>query len=487
MASIKSIQIGKDTYDFNKLQSDNAVVEVVGDTINNFANKLQFGRHVDTSNSENLLVVGNGSGEDAKSNALELTYNGELKAQTEVVVGEHRLTNKLDKEDFDFAEENDIIKLFRNPITKIFLSDGSIIEENIIGEFNLSEANKLKVTKVILGANVTSIGSSAFCKNSPSKDDIMPLEEIYIPETITKIGDGAFDHCKKIKSIVLPKSIQEIGNDCFGRCWELELNINSKLSNINFGNECFYGCKKVFFERDNSFTYENYGNEIIDLNTNSIIYGNENAIIPDYVTKIGNSAFAHQNRLTNIVISDNITYIGDWAFCQCLNLQTITLPSNLTYLGKSCFQYCQITDITIPEGITKIYDDTFDNTKLENINLPTSLTLIGEWAFSNSKIKSITIPDSVTSIGQLSFYNCLNLTSIKLSSNLSNLPYGLFFACKNLKHIEITNKNTTLAASVFYQVPNGGTFYCYQEWYDKIVASSKSRLYNLVNWTKVYI
>lgn len=105
MTSIKKLQIGENEFDFNKLQSDNAVVEVVGDTINNFANKLQFGRHVDDSNSENLLVVGNGSGADSTSNALELTYNGELKAQTEVQVGEHRLTKKLDKNDLPSASK----------------------------------------------------------------------------------------------------------------------------------------------------------------------------------------------------------------------------------------------------------------------------------------------------------------------------------------------------------------------------------------------
>ena len=126
MATIKDIQIGEETFKFNKLQSDNAVVEVVGDTINNFANKLQFGRHVDTSNSENLLVVGNGSSQDSTSNALELTYNGELKAQTDVVAGENKLTEKLDKENLPCGSKGiDIVDIEGEEISNIYYSDDS--------------------------------------------------------------------------------------------------------------------------------------------------------------------------------------------------------------------------------------------------------------------------------------------------------------------------------------------------------------------------
>ena len=79
----------------NKIQSDNSYVETSGDTINAFANKLQSGRFPDTTNSENLLVVGNGASEENPSNAMEVTYSGKIIAKEEVQVGEHKLTEKV--------------------------------------------------------------------------------------------------------------------------------------------------------------------------------------------------------------------------------------------------------------------------------------------------------------------------------------------------------------------------------------------------------
>ena len=48
-----------------------------------------------------------------------------------------------------------------------------------------------------------------------------PLENIVIPDGVTKINEGAF-HWTKIKYVVIPKSVTYIDKEVFGSCAQLE-------------------------------------------------------------------------------------------------------------------------------------------------------------------------------------------------------------------------------------------------------------------------
>lgn len=63
-------------------------------------------------------------------------------------------------------------------------------------------------------------------------------------------------------------------------------------------------------------------------------------IIPDYVTSIGDSAFANCGGITSITIGNGVTYIGNSAFKYCTELTNVTIPDGITYIGYSAFEYC---------------------------------------------------------------------------------------------------------------------------------------------------
>jgi hypothetical protein len=49
------------------------------------------------------------------------------------------------------------------------------------------------------------------------------LKSITIPNSVTTIGDRAFDECKSLTSITIPNSVTSIGNGAFYECGNLIL------------------------------------------------------------------------------------------------------------------------------------------------------------------------------------------------------------------------------------------------------------------------
>ncbi|MBQ8556428.1 MAG: leucine-rich repeat protein [Clostridia bacterium] len=114
--------------------------------------------------------------------------------------------------------------------------------------------------------------------------------------------------------------------------------------------------------------------------------------------------------------------------------------------------------LTIPseiEGypVTSIDDQAFD----ESYVIPDES---GKLFF----IESVDMPDSITSIGSGTFFFCEYLSSVRLSSQLKQIPYVAFFGCSNLRSIAIPSSVTTIGEKAFESsglqsvtIPNGVT------------------------------
>ena len=171
-----------------------------------------------------------------------------------------------------------------------------------------------------------------------------------IPNSVTSIGNYAFEGCRSLTSITIPNSVTSIGWCAFSGC--------TSLTSIT---------------------------------------------IPNSVTSIGDSAFSCCS-LTFIAIPNSVTSIADHAFSSCASLTSITIPNSVTSIGECAFLYCEsLTSITISNSLTSIGWRAFypfgfyESNGIDNIE-PTAENLAG-YTFINKSgkmVKQEQAPPSVT-------------------------------------------------------------------------------------------
>lgn len=135
------------------------------------------------------------------------------------------------------------------------------------------------------------------------------LKEIYLPYSIEKIDNSAFNGCSGLKYIDLPYGLTEIGG------------------------QAFFGCNNL-----------------------------ESLVIPDSVTKLGQSTFKDCSSLSDITFSMYLTEIPMYCFRGCTNLTIIKFPKNLETIGMESFEDCSLLEeIYLPSTLKTIKDNAFRN------------------------------------------------------------------------------------------------------------------------------
>ena len=286
------------------------------------------------------------------------------------------------------------------------------VEENKPYDFSYSGTHEILVTDFKNGgANTVCI--PAFIGGKP----------------VTRVDDSVFRYRSNLVSITFPVTVTDISSAAFQQC--------SNLASI--------------IVTEGNAAYHSKGNCLIETATNTLVLGCKNSIIPDYVTSIGDYAFAYCSSLTSITIPAGVTSIGNSAFYST-DLKSIILPDTLTSIGSSVFANCiSLTSITLPSGLKNIPNSAFYRCDfLTSITIPAGVTSIGNSAFYSTDLRSIILPDTLTSIGSSAFANCISLTSITLPNGLKSIPDFAFSYCYSLTSITIPTSVTSIGYSAFY-------------------------------------
>ena len=324
-----------------------------------------------------------------------------------------------------------------------------------IGDYAFEGCTSL--TSVTIPDSVTSIGDWAFC-------DCTSLTSVTIPNSVTSIGAYAFQGCTSLASVTIPNSVTSIGNSAFDGCASLtSVTIGNGV--ISIGESAFEGCTSL-----TSITIPDSVTSISDsafLNCTSLTC----ITIPDSVTSIGWSAFSGCTSLTNVTIPDSVTEIGSFAFSDCSNLNEINYNGTISQ-WKSIQGYSYVSKpINCTDGVFKnvVTIDSFeyefgDHTAsivgytgtIENLTIPESIsyedytfeiTSIADSAFSNcASLKSVTIPDSVIRIGDSAFEDCTSLTSIKIPYSVTSIGFSAFEGCKRLRSFSVNESNSNYSS-----------------------------------------
>ncbi len=197
-------------------------------------------------------------------------------------------------------------------------------------------------------------------------------------------------------------------------------------------------------------------------NSGNPVSGNVVIAADKGITKIGDDVFKDNTDITYVVIPAGVTEIGDNAFSGCTSLKGVSLPKGVEILGTKAFYSCtSLTQIAIPKTLNEIGNYAFAN----DINLYlvysddtiySNLEYIDDHAFEKcSSLKyffsdtTVTFPASLLCIGEYAFAECLSLTSLPLSENITDIGEGAFYKCSGLLSVNIPTNLQTLPARVF--------------------------------------
>lgn len=271
------------------------------------------------------------------------------------------------------------------------------------------------------GKPVTAIANNAFkdCDN---------LTSVTIPTCLTSIGQNAFDGCDALTGVYISDVASWLNID-FGSGnsnpldYAKHLYLNGQLVTQltipkeleSFNLYAIYNCADltgITVDTQNAF-YKSEGNCLIEKDSNRLVFGCKNSVIPSYVTSIGSAAFEGCKGLISVEIPSSVDHIGFDAFRNCTDLTTVKINSGIKYIYDGAFQDCSnLRDIDLPQGIIDIRSQAFYGCKsLTTIDVPAGAQNIGLKAFGNcSNLTSVTIPVGVDKIEAFAFLNCNSLT-----------------------------------------------------------------------------
>ena len=280
---------------------------------------------------------------------------------------------------------------------------------NVIG---ILDGTKLTVAKKD-GAQNGDMGTGWTAEGTTEWDSVKgTITELEIQDSVTSIGNGAFDNCLKLPSVTIPSSVTSIGNSAFSWC--------TALTSVT---------------------------------------------IPSSVTSIGNFAFYYCESLTSVTIPSSVTSIGNYAFSGCSKLASVTIPNSVTSIGFGSFQGCtSLTSVTIPDSVTSIDMNAFDKcSALTSVTIPSSVTRIGEEAFSRcTSLTSVKFnpgtADATLSIGEAAFYGTADGAKVAYGTGDTVLYDGENEITTDTLLTDIQGKNLTWKESTYtITMKNGGT------------------------------
>ena len=285
--------------------------------------------------------------------------------------------------------------------------------EIIKGELLINTKNKEEIKLAqSLGIQVNPYDITEDGELLSSEGNLLLMDEngtVTIPESVRKIGDGAFRGLEGLRTIIIPGTVKEIGNYAFS------------------------------------------GNPTL-----------ENVIMEEGVEKIGDFAFQDCTALKEVDIADTVSIMGDTCFGWCRSLERFKFPNALNTIPNRALSSCvNLVEINIPEGVVNIRNAAFEYcSKIEEIYIPSTVNNIVGSAFqgmaslTNIKIatnnKSYSFSDNslMSANGKVLYYMLSNKSEIVIPETVEELSSGALIDYSKSATLKITKNVKTISTVI---------------------------------------
>lgn len=330
---------------------------------------------------------------------------------------------------------------------------------------NTTNQQIIYLNNIVIPNNITKISEGCFSKCKLLVDVTLPnnlsvlynetfrdcvnLTNITIPNTITLIKEECFKNCISLSKIEIP--ISNIDCGCFKMCTNLkEITFKDNPNAINvdtdrlvkFNGTAFKGCStltRIEFPRHTTNRIEEFSlDDCINL---------KEVILPDGLERLISYAFCSCYNLTKIDLGSRLTYIGDSCFRECSNLKEIDIPSSVSYIGKGCFNRCSnLTKINIPSSVSVIKSNCFKMcVSLKRIiigdNESDNIIIEGE-----DNLITLDLPSYIT-VESGAFTSCNSIKKVVIRTN--KIDNDAFYLCDNIEEIDLYNQNEEIIGKIF--------------------------------------
>lgn len=157
-------------------------------------------------------------------------------------------------------------------------------------------------TKLTLPAGITEIGKYALARER--------FTEISVPDSVTRLGEGAFSGCSYLTTVTLGAGIAVLPDYTFSGCMSLtSVSLPAGLTKI----------ERMVFDSCSALS------EIV---------------LPDSVTEIGMDSFSRCQSLASVHLGSGLGRIGDGVFANCAKLAEITIPASVKTIYEKAFSGC---------------------------------------------------------------------------------------------------------------------------------------------------
>lgn len=317
------------------------------------------------------------------------------------------------------------------------------------------------------------------------------VEELHLPNTLTKMSGWGFNKFSKLKELVIPGSVkvftlslQNMGslekltfdegveeiasNTMVNRCDKLkEINLPSTLKLISQSGT-FAGAsalESIDLPEDVEF-----GEKVVSMFSDCTSL--TSVVLPKTLTKIPSGFFSGCTSLTSVTATSEITEIESSAFSGCTSLPGLSFPGTLTSIGYSAFEDCEALT-SIPDlshvsemgssafqGCERLFADVdlssldeipsyaFCYAQVNVVKLSSTLKSIGKWAFIWGNLAT-DLPGTLESIGDYAFYVGTLPETFVIPDSVTSVGSTAFGSTSGVKEARIGSGLTSISTGLF--------------------------------------